>query len=368
MPEANHQPESNDDRYPVLEGIDSSELNLNDDYIPTVEALRPPGFGFWKAFLWCLLFVLCTQGPVIVIVVGGLLIGIKLGWISPPEDATNFDDPTIRALLQVAMFLTPIFIITFSIIVLRQRVGRDWYRRIGMRLPTIEHVILVLVAFPAFEVLLRLLEIVLKQFLPGMPVLEQAVKSISTGPVWFGVLLIGVGPAIGEELWCRGFLGRGLSARYGFVLAAVYTSFFFGFIHLQPLQAVFAMAAGCLLHFSYLATRSLLIPMLLHCLHNSLLLLQVSSTYQIPFHQSLELALMVEPFWFPFAALLLAATTSGALYQYRVRVHLPRSADPAADRELIPRTSGASLLPKPLHPGYVIAVVVTAALFGWLWL
>ena len=42
------------------------------------------------------------------------------------------------------------------------------------------------------------------------------------------VLIIGLGPGLGEELWCRAFLGRGLVGRHGVVMGVILTSLFFG--------------------------------------------------------------------------------------------------------------------------------------------
>jgi len=88
-------------------------------------------------------------------------------------------------------------------------------------------------------------------------------------PLWFGVLTIGLGPGLGEELWCRGFLGRGLVGRYGYFVGVLLTSFFFGLLHLDPAYAVVTAGMGVCLHYVYLMTRSLLMPMMLHFLNNS---------------------------------------------------------------------------------------------------
>jgi hypothetical protein len=48
------------------------------------------------------------------------------------------------------------------------------------------------------------------------------------------------------------------------------TSFFFGVIHLHPAQGIMAFLMGLCLHFAYLMTRSLWVPISLHFLNNSL--------------------------------------------------------------------------------------------------
>jgi hypothetical protein len=87
------------------------------------------------------------------------------------------------------------------------------------------------------------------------------------------ILAVGVGPGVVEELWCRGFLGRGLCARYGLVAGIVTISFFFAALHLSLSQFLVYALMGGYLHFVYLATRSLWIPVLLHMLNNSFAIL-----------------------------------------------------------------------------------------------
>jgi len=76
-------------------------------------------------------------------------------------------------------------------------------------------------------------------------------------------------PAIGEEIFCRGFLGRGLVAHHGVVGGVLLASLLFGIMHIDPVQSVGAFVLGLGLHFIYLTTRSLLAPMLVHMLNNT---------------------------------------------------------------------------------------------------
>ena len=63
---------------------------------------------------------------------------------------------------------------------------------------------------------------------------------------WMAILLLGcLLPAVGEELFFRGFLGRGLVARYGLVRGVALTSLAFGLLHLAPQRIGFATFLGC---------------------------------------------------------------------------------------------------------------------------
>ncbi len=100
--------------------------------------------------------------------------------------------------------------------------------------------------------------------------MEDMVKEFRTWPPLVAVLIIGLGPGLGEELWCRAYLGRGLVGRHGAVMGVILSSLFFGAIHGDPHQGTMAAIMGLVLHYTYLMTRSLWIPMLLHFLNNSL--------------------------------------------------------------------------------------------------
>jgi hypothetical protein len=89
------------------------------------------------------------------------------------------------------------------------------------------------------------------------------------------VLAVAIGPGVVEELWCRAFLGRGLSARYGILLGVLITSVLFALMHVDPSQLLGIALMGAYLHFVYFATRSIWAPILLHALNNGVAVLVV---------------------------------------------------------------------------------------------
>src|SRR5262249_41200991 len=237
-----------------------------------------------------------------------------------------------RLSLLVAFLITQLLVIGVSLLAIRLFVGRDWPRHIGLRLPSPGQTLLVLAAFPAlvllangsYELLKRLGVPSLGDHVPGM---EQMMEVFSAWPLALAVLIIGVGPGIGEELWCRAFLGRGLVGRYGVVWGVVLTSFFFGAIHVDPRQGTMAMIMGVVLHFVYLTTRSLWMPMLLHFLNNSFAVMVT----RFPHLEDIDKDPGFIP-WYVFAAAgLLLAAAGVALYRGRARV-----AGPDVDRWLPP--------------------------------
>jgi uncharacterized membrane protein YdcZ (DUF606 family) len=115
-----------------------------------------------------------------------------------------------------------------------------------------------------------------RPWMPTIPVeftndmMQKMVEMFQKAPWWAAILVVGGCPMFSEELWCRAFLGRGLVGRQGLVFGVIWTSFFFGAIHLIPQQAIMAMLYGVILHYMYLTSKSLVVPMIAHCLNNSL--------------------------------------------------------------------------------------------------
>jgi membrane protease YdiL (CAAX protease family) len=289
---------------------------------------RPPHPGFWWSLLWCIGFVLGTQVPgamvFLVILVGASILSPSVAReIQQARGTEGLMATQIGSVaMMVTFFVTEILVIFVSWLVIRLVVGREWPRRLALRRPGWAHFVIVLAAFPALVLLgdgayalFKWLEVPSLGELLGVPDMEKMVSVFNQWPAALAVLVIGLGPGIGEELWCRGFLGRGLVGRYGW-LGIVPTAFFFGLIHVDPRQGLMAMLMGLWLHFTYLTTRSLLVPMLLHFLNNSLSV--VSS--RIPALAQAEQQAGTIPGYVYAAAGLLLLAAGWALYRSRARL------------------------------------------------
>jgi hypothetical protein len=138
------------------------------------------------------------------------------------------------------------------------------------------------------------------------------------------------------------------------------TSFLFGLMHLNPPQAVGAAALGVALHCVYLTTRSLLLPMLLHCANNTVALFMSRSADPDSLGQPEELTPLLCA-----AAAVLAVAAGWALYRSRVRLE---SKDPALAPwrpwfpgvELPPSDTGTVLVRS--WPGWLSSGLVLGAL------
>jgi membrane protease YdiL (CAAX protease family) len=280
--------------------------------------------------LWCLLFLLVTQ---VVPVIPILIIAIAVFLLRAPnvqEGLNRLHQPAATHEIQ-EMTLTPSIVmaqllaIGFSLLVIRLVVGREWKRRLALRRPAFHHLVLALLLLPSMTILSSAAYEVVKQYVwsfesMGLPSLEQLMESFSEWPLWFGVLVIGLGPGIGEELWCRGFLGRGLVGRFGYLGGVLLTSMFFGLLHANPPHVVAAALMGVILHFAYLTTRSLWVPITVHFLNNSLAV--VATTKQLPEGsalKALDTASNQHPLVFVAAACVLLAAVGWALFRSRPR-------------------------------------------------
>lgn len=228
----------------------------------------------WWAILWNLGFAAVLFGAIIGIVVVAAVIMAVTGELAPrPGD----QDGIPRALADVLAVSFPVGYLAglvFAVVALRVVVGRDWPRQIGLRRPPLLHVVLVVLGLPGFVLVSDgLARLLIEVFGSGEAAKqEQMLRNLFLPfPWWFAVLAIGIGPGVVEELWCRGFLGRGLVGRYSWPLGIFLTSLLFGLLHVfPPWYVVVTATMGVGLHLVYMASRSLWVPILLHTMNNSL--------------------------------------------------------------------------------------------------
>jgi membrane protease YdiL (CAAX protease family) len=277
--------------------------------------IRPPHPGFWWAVLWCFGILVVTQG--IPTVIGIVVLLVLLAGKLPPAELGNpqvlNNTPEYAYAMLLAMFLSQVLMIGCAWLVIRLIVGKEWPRILAVRWPHWSHALLVLIGLLGLIVVSTGIEGIVKKTVPSLFDLDEMMNLFGRWPVGLGILIIGLGPGIGEELWFRGFFGRGLVSRYGVVGGILLTSLLFGMLHMEPRQAIPAAVMGLFLHFSYLVSRSLLVPMFLHTVNNSLSILALHS----PALVALNLPADEVPFQVYGAALLLLAAVGWAMYSSR---------------------------------------------------
>ena len=124
-----------------------------------------------------------------------------------------------------------------------------------------------------WSILIELLE---QQGLGGLLAMFEGANTVewlqdmaNIAPLPVMLLIIAVGPALGEELVFRGVIGRGLVARWGLWPGVLLTSLLFAAVHFHPVHVVAVVPLGIAMHLAYLATRSFWAPVWLHFLNNS---------------------------------------------------------------------------------------------------
>lgn len=355
---------------PLLQPADRDDIL---DVLPVPQLPHP---GFWWSLLWCLGFAIVLNIIVMGVGVIGMIVQIVTA-ADPPAYAEKIQTKEFEqteeyfelmgTVLAPALLLAELSAIAFAWLVIRLVVGKEWTRRLALRRPGAVHFLLALAGLPALMVVANGLYLLASQFLPGfkdlgIPNIEDMAKMFQQWPVWFGVAVIGLGAAASEELWCRGFLGRGLVGRYGAVRGVLLTSFFFGLLHLDPPHAVFAVVVGVALHFTYLMSRSLWIPMCLHLLNNS----QSVMAPKVPAFNYLDQMAAQRPFVVYPAAVFLLAAAGWALYQSRARLVTQDDTGQQPWRPAFPGVehppAGSSTIVARPWPGWLSSALVAMAI------
>lgn len=180
--------------------------------------------------------------------------------------------------------------------------GADWRRTLRWHPPAWRFLAPVLVAAPALSVLLLYVQAfwgrLWSSLLPmsGGPSISEALQAESPLQVVALVLLVGVVPAITEELFFRGYFMRVLEAHWQPAVAVATTTVLFALLHFDFFGLPTYVVLG--IWFGVLAQRSgsLVFPVLAHLLHNGLDVvgrnLMSSETFEL--HAG----------WLPYAALI----------------------------------------------------------------
>ena len=259
---------------PVTISTEDAVVEPVPDSEPTGPPPPPPlpDPGFAGAVGWCLLLMLLAA-------VAGVLcfVVVRVFLRNSPETVQYFVTGSLSTLLAAVAL-----------------VGRpsetEPRERLALRLLPARHILLVVLLAPPLGLLSVEAANVGEHFFssesaetPGAPLPGPLPVPLSipgwremfhdmAGQSWVLILLAGcLLPALAEEPFFRGFLGRGLVARHGPVLGVLLTSLLFGLMHIDPVRICATAVAGIGIHVVYLTTRSLAAPILLHTLHNALM-------------------------------------------------------------------------------------------------
>lgn len=272
-----------------------------DDLDPPAPPPRPrPQPNFWWSLLACVgLFVAQTIGFLVVwpavwlpwcaadggdfgTLVQDDLSAFARAAGSPPADAPPPPLPQRMAVGVTAgvvggnavMFL-------YAWLLCRLVFGRGWARTVAFRTPGVWQLLIAWIVFlPGLMYTVEGLDLAFRSLTGWQNTSYNWMASaLGSCPVWLGLLAIAVGPGVVEELFCRGYIGRGLVGRHGWVFGVFLTSLLFGVLHMEPIHVLMTMLMGVGLHFTLATSRSLWVPILLHATNNGV---AVVATFFIP--------------------------------------------------------------------------------------
>ncbi len=121
--------------------------------------------------------------------------------------------------------------------------------------------------------------------LPESPMLEEFGDLLSGFAGWSlfaAVLVIGVGPGIGEELLFRGYMQTRFTERWGVLRSCLLTSLLFGAMHMDLVQGGFAMSMGLFLGYVTERCGSIRPAMVCHAVNNAAATLAASYKIDLP--------------------------------------------------------------------------------------
>ncbi len=324
-------------------------------------AARPPGPGIPEAVGWMLGVLVIHVIGMVIAVVGLLTFQIaEITSQGGTPSTADFQAMIMNLPETFALELMTIEMLVFlvsAVVATRLRLGPRTSHLLGVRSLEMSHVLMI----AAVSIPISLMCGGFHQFtlsiwndffahLPGMSFFDhlnvnESIKPLGrTAPLGLLFLVVAVAPAIGEEVIFRGIIGRGLVARHGILAGVIMTSVLFAAVHIHPAHVVALLPLAFFIHLVYLVTRSILAPMLLHLLNNSLAVVLLKATATVP---ALEGASEPEMPWY---VLLISASIVGlvgwTLWKSRVeyRTEDGEAWDPGYPTvEMPPESTGCAL-------------------------
>jgi membrane protease YdiL (CAAX protease family) len=151
------------------------------------------------------------------------------------------------------------------------------------------------------------LDNLLKYLLPPPAMFQDVFTSLTVDQLFIvALLVIGIMPALFEELFFRGLILDGLKDNYSPVKAIVVSSLLFGIIHLNPWQFVSAFIIGLFSAWICIKSKSILPSMYIHLFNNTLYLLVMKFPDSVPirgFNAFYDAAVVeFQPLWLDISA------------------------------------------------------------------
>ena len=198
-------------------------------------------------------------------------------------------------------------------------------RVLGLRWPDAAQFVIVVLLVVPLSVLAQELAVVVDHWIPRESDSQTELLKLFATTGWFSIVIFGgLFPAVGEEIFFRGFLGRGLVAHYGVIGGVLLSSLAFGLMHFTPTHIAATFVCGLGFHATFLACKSLPAAMILHFLINCQALIRLSYQIQASDHPLPEAMQSTAFTWIVVVCSVLAVSLLGTLlYQLRTRWTFP---------------------------------------------
>lgn len=236
-----------------------------------------------EALLWMLGY-LAGQAVVLGMLMVLLLVA-AFGWSWPTTDSLLWlvlELDLDRSFMLVGA--TSLGVLFVMVPLVRLREGPDFRNRIGWRSPRREQIVFSLATVVPIAFLGDVVYDAARSVWTesaGVTPFAAALRETSLEHLYhtfqgvsFPVLVVALalGPAIGEEMIFRGVIGRRLVGSLGMVRGVALTSVLFALAHGSVPHALATLPVAVLLHWLYLQTGTIWIPVLVHCCNNLLAL------------------------------------------------------------------------------------------------
>lgn len=161
---------------------------------------------------------------------------------------------------------------------------------------------------------------VLQVFLPMNEFWVETFTSMLGGEtgLWKSILAVAIAAPIVEEILFRGIILRGFLQHYSTRKAILVSALLFGLFHLNPWQFFGAFVAGIVTAWWFVKTRSLVMPIFIHVLYNSMSYILRFLGIEIAGYNAIS-ATGFQPWWFDILGIILLAVGAVILYRMFVR-------------------------------------------------
>lgn len=219
----------------------------------------------WMSAAWTFTFFMCQMAVALMLALVAAIWYVLRHGIGELSPAAMIDELGMGTMILGGSLGNLLFAIAVPAIFFRAQVVRT----LALRGIAFRHVCLTILMVLPLGLVAGEVSRYAADYLPS-PLLGGLLEQLSLQSVAFLVVVIAVFPGIAEEVFFRGFLGRGLVARHGLVLGTLLASLLFGLAHVDPVHACGTFVLGVGLQAVFLSTRSLSAAILLHSLNNAL--------------------------------------------------------------------------------------------------